>query len=91
VKSRNHQHACEDVTVSQRLSNVLGAAVVGALFVAGLFIHGALGGVLLLLTATVLAILTSAVWHRMRARDRAMRILIILVIIGVGLVKFAVS
>ena len=75
----------------ERLRNVIGAVVVGALFLAGLIIHGGLGGVLLLLTAVVLAILTSAVWHRMRGRDRGFRILIILVIVGVGLVKFAIS
>jgi len=77
--------------VPERLRNLLGAVVVGASFVAGLFIHGALGGVLLLLTALVLGVLTSAVWHRMRARDRAFRLVIILVIVAVGLVKFAAS
>jgi predicted PurR-regulated permease PerM len=77
--------------VPERLRNSLGALVVGAIFLAGLIIHGALGGVLLLFTAVVLAILTSAVWHRMRARDRAVRILIILVVIVIGLAFFAAS
>ena len=75
----------------ERLRNLLGAAVVGALFLAGLIIHGALGGVLLLLTAVVLAILTSAVWHRMRGRDRAMRVGIILMIVAIGVAFFATA
>jgi hypothetical protein len=77
--------------VSERLRNLLGAVVVGALFLAGLFIHGALGGVLLLATAIVLGVLTSAVWHRLDARGRAFRFLIVLVVIGVALIKFATA
>jgi len=75
----------------RNLSSWIGAAAVGALFLAGLIIHGALGGALLLLTAVVLAILTSAVWHRMRGRDRAMRVVILLVVVAVGVAFFAAS
>jgi hypothetical protein len=77
--------------VAQRLRNLLGAAVVGALFIAGLFIHGALGGILLLATAVILGVLSSATWHRIPSRGRPLRILIILVVIAVALVKFATA
>lgn len=77
--------------MADRLRNALGAAIVGAVFLAGLFIHGALGGVLLLITAIMLGIFTSAIWHRLPPARRPVRIVIILVVVAVALVKFATA
>jgi hypothetical protein len=77
--------------VPERLRNLLGAAVVGAVFLAGLFIHGALGGVLLLATAIMLGIFTSAIWHRLPPARRPLRILIVVVILAVAVIKFATA
>ncbi len=75
----------------ERLRNLLGAAIVAALFIAGLVIHGALGGVLLLITALILGVMTSAVWHHIPSRGRPLRILIVLVIIALALINFALA
>ena len=73
--------------VPRRLLILLGALVVGALFFAGLFIHGRAGGALLLLTAVILTALTRLVWEHVRPRGRPLRIVIIAAIAIGGVVK----
>lgn len=73
--------------VPRRLLILLGALIVGGLFFAGLFIHGPVGGALLLVTAAILAALTRLVWEHVRPRGRPLRILIIAAIAVGGVVK----
>jgi hypothetical protein len=73
--------------MGQRLVIVLGAAIVGAIFVAGLFINGRGGGALLVLTDVILIALTVAVWNRLRPQGRPLRILVIAVIAAVAMIK----
>jgi hypothetical protein len=73
--------------VPRRLLILLAALAVGGLFFAGLFVHGRVGGVLLLLTAVILASLTRLVWEHVRPKGRPLRILIIAAIAAVAVVK----
>lgn len=70
-----------------RLANLLVASTVGAIFVAGLFIHGWVGGVLLLITAAILASLTRLLWNRVRPQGRPLRVLVITAITVIGIIK----
>ena len=54
-----------------RLTLLVAAAAVGALFVAGLAVSGALGGILLLGVAGVLLVLSRATWRRVSPGGRA--------------------
>jgi hypothetical protein len=74
-------------SVQRRPVIVLGAAVVGAIFVAGLFIHGRIGGALLLLTDAILIGLTRLTWPHLPPRGRPLRLIIIAVIAVIGVVK----
>jgi hypothetical protein len=65
------------------------AIAVGATFVAGLAIHGAVGGVLLLLVAALLVLLSVGVWGRIRQQGRPVRVLIAAAILGLAIAKFA--
>ncbi|HVT65501.1 MAG TPA: DUF6703 family protein [Mycobacteriales bacterium] len=71
----------------RRLLILLAMLTVGGLFVAGLFVHGRLGGALLLVTDTILIVLTQTVWHEVNPRRRPVRVLIIATIAVVAVVK----
>jgi hypothetical protein len=73
--------------VPRRLLILLGALAVGALFAAGLFINGRVGGALLLITDVVLVGLTRFVWDQVNPRRLPIRIAIIVAVAVVGLVK----
>jgi hypothetical protein len=75
--------------VPQRLVIVLAALAVGALFAAGLFVHGRLGGALLILTDAILIALTRTAWAQVRTQGRPLRVLIIVAIAVVAVVKLA--
>jgi hypothetical protein len=63
------------------------AAVVGAVFAAGLFIHGRVGGALLLVTAAILGTLTRLSWTRVRPQGRPLRLVVIVAVIVIGVIK----
>jgi hypothetical protein len=73
--------------MQQRLAMILAAAVVGAIFIAGLFVHGRAGGGLLLVTDAILITLTSATWTRARPQGRPIRVAIIVAIAVVAIAK----
>lgn len=75
----------------QRLTNLLAATAIGAIFVAGLFIHGWVGGALLLVTAAILAVLTRLLWNRVRPQGRPLRLLVIAAITVIGVIKIVHS
>ena len=74
-----------------RLANLLVAIVVGALFLAGLFIHGAVGGLLLLVVAAFLGYLSAHTWSTVHPRGRGARILVVAVVVAVAVAKFALG
>jgi hypothetical protein len=71
--------------MQRRLVIVLAAVAVLAIFLAGLFIHGRVGGALLLLTDAILITLTRATWPHVRPQGRPLRILVIAAV-GIGAV-----
>jgi hypothetical protein len=74
--------------VNRRLAIILGAAAVGALFAAGLFVNGRAGGAILLVVAAILATLTYATWaHRRQGRE--LRLLILLAVVVIAVIKLA--
>jgi 4-hydroxybenzoate polyprenyltransferase len=74
--------------MGKRLAVMFGAACVGALFAAGLFIHGRVGGALLLVVAAILATLTYATYQRIpRRRDVQLRLVIVVLILIVAVAK----
>lgn len=75
--------------MSRRLLIVLGALAVGALFAAGLFVHGRAGGGLLVLTDAILIGLSRLSWAQVRTQGRPLRVLIIAVIAVIAVVKLA--
>jgi hypothetical protein len=77
--------------VGPRLVNLLSAVAVGALFVAGLFVHGPVGALLLLATDVILIMLSAATWPRIRPQGRPLRVAVIAVIAGVAVAKLAAS
>ena len=68
---------------------LLAALVMAGLFIAGLAIHGATGGVLLLVVAAVLVTLSVGVWGQIRRRGRGPRLLIVAGVIALAVLKFA--
>jgi len=63
--------------------------VIGGLTIAGLAVHGPVGGVLLLIVAAVLVTLSVGAWGRIRPQGRPVRILIAAVILGLAIAKLA--
>jgi hypothetical protein len=63
------------------------AAVVGVTFAAGLFIHGRIGGVLVLVVDAVLIGLARIAWSRLEPKGRPVRLAVIVAIGIIGLVK----
>jgi hypothetical protein len=70
-----------------RAATVAVAVAVGALFVAGLAVGGALGGILVLVVAAALVVLSSATWERLPAQGRGTRIAVVLVVAAIGVAK----
>jgi hypothetical protein len=76
--------------MGRRLAVMVGAACVGVLFAFGLFLHGRVGGALLLVVAAILGTLTYAIWHRLhRRRDLAVRLVIVAAILAIAVTKLA--
>jgi hypothetical protein len=65
------------------------ALVVGITFVAGLAVKGVVGGVLLLVVAVLLILLSVGVWGRIRQRGRPVRLLIAAAVLGLAVAKLA--
>jgi hypothetical protein len=68
---------------------LLVAGAVGALFIAGLFVHGHVGAVLLLAVAVVLVTLSAAAWPSIPERGRRVRIGVVAVVVVLAVVSFA--
>jgi hypothetical protein len=75
--------------MQRRLMIVAGAAVVGAVFLAGLFIHGPLGGALLLVVVAMLLGLLRITWSHLRPQGRPLRVAVIVIIVVVAAIKLA--
>lgn len=73
--------------VPRRLLILLGALAIGALFAAGLFVPGRVGGGLLLLTAVILGGLSRVVWEHVDPRRRPIRVVIVAAVAVIGVVK----
>ena len=73
----------------RRGNALLLVAAVGVVFLAGLFIHGAIGGVLLLLVAATLVLFSAGAWPRVRREGKLPRILIIVVVVALAAAKLA--
>lgn len=70
-----------------RAATLLGATVVGAVFLAGLFVHGRVGAALLLLVAVLLGVLTASTWPQLAANRRTPRVLVIVAVVVVAVLK----
>ena len=71
----------------RRGNALLLVAAVGLVFLAGLVIHGVVGGVLLLLVAATLLLFTSGAWSRVRREGKLPRILIIALVLALAVAK----
>ena len=75
--------------VRSRLVIILAALGTGALFVAGLFVAGPLGGALLALTDVILVGLTTWAWAALRPQTRPIRVVVIVAIGVLAVLKLA--
>jgi hypothetical protein len=75
--------------VNSRPVTLLLAALVGALFLAGLLLDGVPGGLLLLVVAALLVALSLAAWATVPARGRAARIGVLALVLVLAGVKLA--
>jgi hypothetical protein len=73
--------------VQQRRRQILAVVAVGAVFLAGLFIPGFVGAILLLAIAGLLVTLSSVTWPALRQRERVMRTLIVVAIVVIAVAK----
>ena len=73
----------------RRGNALLLVAAVGIVFLVGLVIHGAVGGVLLLLVAATLVLFSAGAWPRVRREGKLPRILIIAAVVALAAAKFA--
>ena len=74
-----------------RLTNLLVAAATGAVFLAALFTHGVLAAALLLVVAAFLVLLSATAWPTIPARGRAVRVLVVLLVLALAAAKLAKS
>jgi hypothetical protein len=74
---------------SSRLTLFLAAVAVGALALAGLFIHGPVGGALLGIVVAMLVFLSSATWPVLHRRARVVRGIVIAAVAALAVVKLA--
>lgn len=72
-----------------RLANLLVAIVVGVVFLSGLLVSGAVGAVLLLAVAAFLVVLTAAAWPTIPSRGRAVRVIVVAVVLLIVVLKLA--
>jgi hypothetical protein len=72
-----------------RANLIVLAGAVALVTIAGLAVHGPVGGVLLLLVAALLVALSVRVWARVPARGRPIRVFVLLLIVGLALMKLA--
>jgi hypothetical protein len=73
--------------VQQRRRQILAVVAVGGVFLAGLFIPGIVGAILLLAVTGLLITLSSVTWPALRERERVMRVLIVVVIVVIAVAK----
>lgn len=73
--------------LSSRPVTILAAAVVGAVFIAGLAVHGVGGGVLLLIVAGLLVLLASASWSHRQGPVRPIRVVMIAAVTALAVAK----
>lgn len=74
---------------SSRLTLILVAAAVVGLVVAGLFLHGPVGGVLLGVVVAILVFVSSARWPTLTSGERMLRGVVIAGVTAVAVLKFA--
>lgn len=72
-----------------RGNTVLVAAAVGVVFLVGLAVHGPVGGVLLLIVAAMLVVLTRGAWHGIRREGLPLRVVVVIAILVVAVLKIA--
>jgi len=75
---------------SRGLALLLVIAIAG-LTIAGLAVHGLVGGICLLAVAAVLVTLSVGAWGRLRPHGRPVRILIAAIVLGLAVAKLAGS
>jgi hypothetical protein len=71
----------------RRMLMIVAAGTIGALFAAGLFLHGRIGGGLLLITDALLIALGISAWGNTQPQKRPIRIAVILAIGVIAVVK----
>jgi len=70
------------------LALLLVIAIAG-LTIAGLAVHGLVGGICLLVVAAVLVALSVGAWGRVRSHGRPVRVLIAAIVLGLAAAKLA--
>jgi hypothetical protein len=73
--------------LDSRPVTLLAAAAVGALFVGGLVVEGAVGALLLAAVLAAMIVLSATTWHRIPPRGRAARVIIVLAVAGLVVLK----
>jgi hypothetical protein len=71
----------------RRMLMVIAAGTIGGLFAAGLFLHGRVGGGLLLITDALLIALGMSAWANTQPQKRPIRVAVILIIGAIAVVK----
>ena len=70
-----------------RLVNLAVAIAAGVAFLAGLFLSGAVGAVLLIAVAAFLVVLSASTWHNIPSRGRGVRLIVVVLVLVVALLK----
>lgn len=73
----------------RRGNGILLVVGVGVAFLAGLALHGPVGGVLLLLVAATLVLFALGAWSHVRREGRPLRILVIAAVLTLAALKLA--
>jgi hypothetical protein len=68
---------------------ILLLAAVGVVVIAGLAIHGPVGGVLLMLVAATLVLFSVRAWPHIRREGRPFRVLVLAAVVGLAALKLA--
>ena len=77
--------------LGNRLLTVLVAVAVGAVFLAGLFVHALGGAILLIVVAVFLGYLSSKTWPVLHPRARLLRLAILAAVAVLAMVKISTS